>query len=290
METIIQKHWAERQQKAGESWSCKCQMLPKLILFEISPQQRRWPSSQEVIISEGFPRRRLILREWHTDIYQHIQQPLLAQPKTQLWHQLLHTLQWRHTPDLLCSYPWCTWTWTGPECRTLPQYCGHSTRLSPTVPPRTAHNGNNNNIVCQWQPHAPATQDTCGHHKLCSVSPHHGTQQRLCEPKTSGTVHTRAAHPLLCSEPSHTGTNGCSACHGACPKQSRLAGLKSKQVNYSLWKKKTTLAFGCDVWNLLMKTRQNMGWSSPLPFTAVSFCMSRPFYLKTNWFYSAEFI
>lgn len=39
-----------------------------------------------------------------------------------------------------------------------------------------------------------------------------------------------------------------------------------------------------------MKNRPNMGWSSPLPFTTVSFCMSQPFYLKTNWFYSAEFI
>lgn len=50
----------------------------------------------------------------------------------------------------------------------------------------------------------------------------------------------------------------------------------------------TKWVFGCDVWNPLMKNRRNMGWSSPLPFTTVSFCMSRPLYLKTNWDFTVQ--
>lgn len=46
--------------------------------------------------------------------------------------------------------------------------------------------------------------------------------------------------------------------------------------------------FGCNVWSPLMRSRLNMGWSSPLPFTIVSFCMSRPFYLQTNWDFTAQ--
>lgn len=36
------------------------------------------------------------------------------------------------------------------------------------------------------------------------------------------------------------------------------------------------------------KQTVNMGWSSPLPFTATSFYVSLPFYLKTNWDFTVQ--
>ncbi|XP_016148287.1 immunoglobulin superfamily member 11 isoform X2 [Sinocyclocheilus grahami] len=56
--------------------------------------------SEEILIGQSVPSGRLVFRERHADVHQHLQQPLLAQPQAQLRHQLLHTLQRRHAADL----------------------------------------------------------------------------------------------------------------------------------------------------------------------------------------------
>lgn len=64
-----------------------------------NPQGGR-SSAEEIFIGQGFPRWCLVFRERHSDLHQHLQQPLLAQPQTKLRHQLLHTLQRWHASDL----------------------------------------------------------------------------------------------------------------------------------------------------------------------------------------------
>lgn len=241
--------------------------LTDFIYLDVSPQQRRWFAPQAVFISEGFPCGRFLLGERHANVYEHVQQPLLAQPQNQLRHQLLHALQRRHSSDLhgCCR---CARTRTRPEPCTRPRPARYSPGLRPSIPPCPAHN---NNIVRQRQPYAAPTQDSGGDDKLCPIPSCHGAQQRLRGPQTCGDIHARAPHALLCCQPSDSGANGGGAGHGARPEQSRLARLKPELEDRSIWKQ-DLYGLMLEVWQ---KKRLNLGWSSPATlYSSVFLCVS----------------